>query len=67
MIEERFVNLIEPTPNDGDNVIKIVWDIKRDGSYSHSYEQYYTKDTASQFLNDAGIENYNTYRYLFSE
>lgn len=53
MIEERKYNKCEPI-DDGDNILKVTWDLYIDSSYSHSYEQLYTKETQQQFITDVG-------------
>ena len=55
MLEIRKIKTIEVI-EEGDNRIKITWDIFRDEEYSHSYEQYYANTSIEQFFLDVGNE-----------
>ena len=50
---------------DGDNILKVTWDIYRDDTYSHSYEQFYTKESKDQFITDIGITASEPFMELF--
>ena len=64
MIEERKFNKCEPI-DDGDNILKVIWDMYIDSTYSHSYEQLYTEETKLQFITDVGEDAAQNYLQYF--
>ena len=64
MIEERKFNKCELI-DDGDNILKVIWDMYIDSTYSHSYEQLYTKETKQQFISDVGEDAAQNYLQYF--
>ena len=62
----RKVFLIEEVNDDSDNVMMVVWELWVGSEMSHTYEQYYTKDSFVQFSLDIGAPAYS-YRSRFLE
>ena len=60
----RKVFQIEEVDDGSDNVMMVVWELWVGGEMSHTYEQYYSKDSFVQFSLDIGAPAYN-YRSRF--
>ena len=66
MGEARRVSKILEVKDDQDNnLVMVTWELYRDGDLSHTYEQYYPKETYAQFKEDVGESAALPFRNLF--
>ncbi len=66
MGEARRVSKILEVKDDQDNnLVMVIWELYRDGDLSHTYEQYYPKETYAQFKEDVGESAALPFRNLF--
>lgn len=66
MLETRRVfKIVEVRDDQENNLVMVTWEVYRDGDLSHTYDQFYPKETYAQFKEDVGESAALPFRNLF--